>query len=107
MDDPQLPKSRDQYGQELTLAVTFGMNATIQAFGLPKGPGDMMKVMNVAMDVANGELTLGATGAEMRLKGLDVPADIDNEAVREEKRLARIVCHYFARFLFHDFGAEE
>lgn len=99
--DASLPKDMEEYGQSLILAFTLGMNCTFQAFALEhRDSRDILKVFNVAKDVANGQLYLGATGAEMRLKGLDVPANFENDAVKADQQLAILICHQFARLLF-------
>ncbi len=96
--DPALPESRDEYGQTLIFAFALGMNCTYQAFDIEDR--NARRVFDVAKEVAEGNLYLGATGAEMRLKGLDVPADVERDSVQSERKMANIICHYFARLLF-------
>lgn len=92
-----MPKNDEEYKQDMMMAFVLGMNCTFQA--LDKDSEEQLKVFNVAKEVAKGNLYTGATGAEMRLKGLDMPADAEQASVRDERRIATIVCHMFARFL--------
>ncbi|MHC4695226.1 MAG: hypothetical protein ACYTFA_00635 [Planctomycetota bacterium] len=87
-----------EYRHNLALAFTLGMNCTFHALDVKER--DVMSVFNVAKEVADGKLYLGATGAELRLRGFDVPSDVEQEGVKSEQRIAKVVSYEFARFLF-------
>jgi hypothetical protein len=74
------------------------MNSTFHALGTEER--DVMRVFNVAKEVAEGKLYLGATGAELRLRGFEIPPGAEHEGVRSQQRIATVICHHFARFLF-------
>ncbi len=87
--------------RELTLAFLFGVGATLHACHIERTSEQLREVMRVVREVADGELTLQATDAELRLQGQEVPADASREALAAEADLARVVWRRFGRFLFH------
>lgn len=80
----------------LSLAFMLGSSAAIHTFGLPNTDSDKAKVVDTLGDIANGDLTLLDTGAEARLKGLDIPPEVERLAHGGERQVARIIWPYMS-----------
>lgn len=90
MDD-SLPEITGDPRYWLCFAFALGANAAMQTCGLPNTVSDKAKVVDTLGEIANGELTLLDTAAELLLKGKEFSPHIDQRAFRDEKQLARII----------------
>lgn len=88
MDD-SLPDIDVPYA--LSLAFMLGATAAMHTFGLPSTDSDKAKVVDTLGEIAAGDLTLLDTGAESRLKGLDIPPEVERHAHGGEKLVALII----------------
>jgi hypothetical protein len=82
----------------LSAAFLVGANATLQAFGFEPTLANGMKIMEVIRKVAEGEATLTATPAELRLRGVEMPEQVGTTINRRDRELAAVILRQFRKW---------